>query len=561
MEAKEDIYSLTPEEVEIMRASESDPNIFFAYWFEKPGIEPFQLDRNFTEEAKWQWKFCMALQSMIVAICGIATGKTVACGASAFYHACITPYFKFLNIGHELLQAKFMFDAIMQLVEGTRAEKLIVNAPTSPFPRIFIKYMIDGVIISSELAFMSAGEKSDAKNLLSYRGDWINIEEAGRFQNLSGVVSLLTTRLTGSTPAGRPYMGRLSLISNPIDNPELWTIFEKARTNPSALTIMIDTAQNKNVTPEQLQMQLDNIPEEEQAFYLTGARPEGVGVCFNRNAVDACTNQILTSKLRKGLAAQLPGFVGHHYPALGYWHYEFPWEADHQYIMVGDPGTGAAPMRNAPAIFVIDTTEAPRMNIISAMWWGNGGGKIAPFYDMYLYMLEKYKPIFAGVDSTSNQKSTAEIINMDYIYEAGYSVDKIEGLDFSGARRMMYINSARASLESRVWAWPDEAKGIAAQLKAYDHIEDRLTTSKLAQDLVCCFSMGAFASRWKYPPEPPKPPQDEQHVSSVNNFRNGIGRRVILRNPTARIQTELSRLLEKLLQGQSTKFEVNYGIF
>ena len=535
MDTKETLHSLTPEEKEIMKASESDPNIFFAYWFEKPGVEPFQLDKNFDEEAKWQWKFCMALQSLLVVVAGIATGKTVAAGMSAFYHASITPYFRFINVAHELSQAKYMYDEILKWAQGTRAEKLIVKATASPYPKIIIEYLIDGVKISSELLFMSAGEKSDGKNLLSIRADWINIEEAGRFSNLGGLISLLVTRLTGSTAAGRPYMGRLSAISNPIDNPELWVLFEKARTNPNALTIMIDTVQNKNVTEEQVQMQLDTIPEEEQAFYLTGARPEGAGVTFNRNAVDACANQLLTTKLRRGLAAQIPGYVGHHYPALGYWHYEFPWEADHQYILIGDPGTGAAPLRNAPTIWVVDTTDAPKMNILSALWWGNGGGKIMPFYDMYLYFLEKYKPIFAGVDSTSNQKNTAEIINMEYVVDAGYSIDKIEGLDFSGARRMMYINSGRASLETRVWAWPDEAKGISAQLKAYDHIEDRLTTSKLAQDLVSCFTMSAFVSRWKYPPAPPPPPEgDKPPVGRAGHLRRGQGRRVTLRSPTAR---------------------------
>lgn len=532
---KENLHSLTPEEKQIMKASESDPNIFFAYWFEKPGIAPFQLDHNFEEEAKWQWKFCMALQSFIVAICGIATGKTVGVGMCAFYHASITPFFRFINVGHELVQAKYMYDEITNRAQGTRAMKLITKATTSPNPKIIIQYLIDGVEISSELLFVSAGEKSDGKNLLSIRADWINVEEAGRFSGLAGLISLLVTRLTGSTAAGRPYMGRLSLISNPIDNPELWQIFDKARTNPNALTIMIDTEQNKNVTEEQVQMQLDIIPEEEQAFYLTGKRPEGAGVCFNRLAVDACASQHLTAKLREGLAKGIKGYVGHHYPALGYWHYEFPWEADHQYILIGDPGTGAAPLRNAPSIYVVDTTMAPRMNIIVALWWGNGGGKISPFYDMYLYFLETFKPIFAGVDSTSNQKSTAEIINMDYVYEAGFSVNKIEGLDFSGARRMMYINSARVSLESRVWAWPDTAKGITSQLKSYDHIEDRLTTSKIPQDLVSCFSMAAFASRWKYPPEPPQPPQgDEQPVGRARNFRDGQGRRGALRSPTAR---------------------------
>lgn len=520
--AEPQIYSLTPEEVEIMQASESNPNIFFAYWFEKPGVRPFQLDYGFEGETKWQVQFCMALQSMLVAVCGIATGKTLCAGMSAFYHACITPYFRFMNVGHELLQAKYMYDEIIRFAQDTRAMKLIKKYPASPHPQIVIEYMIGEVKVSSELVFMSAGEKSDAMNIFSWRGDWINIEEAGRFANLGDVVSRLTTRLTGATAAGRPYMGRMSLISNPIDNPELWTIFDKAVNDPEALTFMIDTKDNKSVTDKQLRLQLSNIPAEEQQFYLSGVRPDGRGAYFNRNTVEKCAQESLSVLLREGLASGVPGWVGHYYPALGYWHFEFPWNPDHQYMIIGDPGTGAAPLRNAPSIKVIDTTMAPKLNVIRALWWGNGHGKIYPFITTYLELMKKYRPVFAGIDSTSNQKNFAEVINMEYVVGGGYSVEKITGMDFSGGRRYQYLVSARVSLESGAWAWPDAATGIGTQLKSYDPVEDSSHTSKLAQDLVSTLAMASFASRALYPPTP-EPPDGESDKNKANGRKSHRG--------------------------------------
>jgi hypothetical protein len=127
------------------------------------------------------------------------------------------------------------------------------------------------------------------------------------------------------------------------------------------------------------------------------------------------------------------------------------------------------------------------------------------------------------------------MINQEFIHKAGYSVEKIDGLDFSGMRRMVYINSARTSIETRVWVWPDKAKGITSQLKAYDHIEDRLTTSKLAQDLVCTSAMqllsragNALLNHLSLTPAGGTP------LVGKDNLRNGQGRRGVLRNPGAR---------------------------
>lgn len=517
--AKENIYQLAPHEVEIMRASASDPNIFFEYWCKKPGLDPFQLDYKFEEGAKWQKDFCMAEQSLIVAICGIATGKTLACGMSAFYHGSITPYFKFMNVGHELMQAKFMYDEILAYTEGTRAEQLIWKKPAAPHPKIVIAYKIGDVKVTSTLDFQSAGEASDALQLFSYRGDWINIEEAGRFNNLEEIVSRLTTRLTGASASGRPYMGRLSVISNPIDNPQLWSLFDRAVDDPeNAATFMIDTNQNKNVTDKQLAAQLRNIPEEEQDFYLSGKRPEGRGAFFSRKLVQKCESDLLSEKLREGIVSNEDGWRGVYDSVLGYYDWKFPRRDNHSYIVVGDPGTGKAPLRNAPAIMAFDVTDAPRINTICGMWWGNGMGRITSWIEHLLEFMAFYRPDFVGVDSTASQKNMAEVINMEYVTDQGYSVNQITGMDFSGIRKLQYLVSSRVTFELGALAYPSIATGISSQLKSYDIVEDRSTTSKLAQDLVCCVAMGTFASRALYPPVPPED-DDKQDDKGESQYK------------------------------------------
>ena len=155
----------------------------------------------------------------------------------------------------------------------------------------------------------------------------------------------------------------------------------------------------------------------------------------------------------------------------------------------------------------------------------------------YLEWIERYKPVFAGVDSTSNQKNFAEVMNMEYISGGKYSVEKITGMDFSGARRYQYLVSLRVSLESGAWAWPDLATGIGAQLKAYDPIEDRVLTSKLAQDIVSMLAMAAFVSRALYPPEPnPKDKEDHEEPGFIGKTHRGnsSGRLGVLRTRAGR---------------------------
>jgi hypothetical protein len=523
--SESEIYRLTPNEAELMIASRGDPNAWASYWLQKPGFPAFQFDRDFTDEGKWQVKMVMAGQPLVVAICGIATGKTLGVGIGACFHASVTNGFRFANIGHELDQSKIMYDAILDFTKDTRFEKLIVRKPSAPHPKIEIAYYIGNYKFYSLLEFYSAGEDQSGENVFSKRYDWINIEEAFRFDNLKSLRSKLRTRLTGKTSTGRPLMGRLSLISNPIDNPELWDIFDDAVQHPEhAATFLIDTEQNKNVTEEQIAAQLADIPEEERALYLKGARPEGRGSYYSRATVEKCSSQLLSAILREGLAADKPGFRGVSTGSLGYYDFRFPREDNKIYIITGDPGIGAAPSRNAPTIGVWEVDPATNINTMRALWWGNGGGSIMPFVNHLLELMTVYSPEFVGIDSTSTQKNTSEIMNLEYVQDKGYSVPRITGMDFSGGNKYAFLVSLRVTLEAGKMVWPDVVTGLGAQLKNYDPLMDSAKTSKLPQDLVAMAAMAARASRALYPPAPTEEGgQDIGGSGYIRDYRFSVG--------------------------------------
>src|SRR3970282_1982727 len=68
----------------------------------------------------------------------------------------------------------------------------------------------------STMEFMSMDKQ--ASKIFSWRGDWINLDEAALIDQLDQALMNLSTRLTGKTSRGREFLGRMSLMTNPWDN-------------------------------------------------------------------------------------------------------------------------------------------------------------------------------------------------------------------------------------------------------------------------------------------------------------------------------------------------------
>jgi hypothetical protein len=505
------IARLSDQEVALLMKGKDDPDLLSNYFFRKPGEETgWVLDDNFDPEGAWQKKVHHALQTRIVVIGGFGSGKTRGVGISACMHAMTTKNFAFMNCAPTAYQAVIMYNFILEVALDTRFGDLIWEHPRTPYPTIKLRFYAGNTLINSKLEFMSIDK--NAVQILSWEGDWVNLDEGGNIDTLGETITHLGSRLRGSINK-RPRLGRLSIISNSWDNPEMWSRYDMASVDPeNYLSLTVSSRHNHNITPLQLQMMLKDIPEDEHEQFIEGSRPVGKGLYFNQQRVFACEDVEYGNTIKAAAELSIPGYIWYELRGSGVIHYTTPKLPDHVYMILGDPGTGAAPNRNSPVIFTFDVTGFPMTRAyINAMWWGNGRGSITPFIRQLMQFMKMYNPLLTGVDSTGPQASTAEVINT-YLHSAretgnmkmdwlGSDIDLtdvmnpwIVGYDFSGSKKVSYLVSGKMFIEANLVRWPKQATGIRRQLTNYDPEKDT-KGSALAQDIVATFCMGAFAVR------------------------------------------------------------------
>jgi len=489
-------YILNNDEVETLQRGMEDPDYITGYWLAPETGEPgFFFDYNFTDKGAWQKRMHMSSQSTVVIIGGIGTGKTLGVGMSAVVWCLTTESFRFLNVAQKEWQARLMYDLVLERAEGTPLARLISSAPQRPYPKIIFRFQIGARIYQSMMEFMSVDR--DARGIFSWRGDWINVEEAGLLDNLDEIALNLSTRLSGTTKRGRSYVGRFSFISNPWDTPHLWYLFDLASGDPeNNLSMVLSTRENKNVSDDQITQMLKHIPPDERSRFLDGLRPEGKGNYFAKPHIYSSEDSVADEVIRECIEKEKPGYLLQDMQGCGVISMEQPRLPGRIYFLLGDPGSDNAPSRNAPVLMVWDVTDFPNSPMrLVAFWWGFGFGRITPFIDKLTEYKSKYKPMFSGIDSTGPQKSLAELLNIQFAEDGHISEDQIGGLDFSGPKKMAYLVAARLTLESGLTTWPKCITGMRAQLSNYDPAKDRAGGTKIPQDIVACYAMSCFVVR------------------------------------------------------------------
>ena len=478
MARRKPLYTLTEEDVAIFDKARTDGREFTSFYLREPAEESgWVFDENI--DPAWQLLFHHAKQNSIVVIGGMGSSKTSGVAVSALVWATTTPDFKFLCVAPTSNQANQMYSFLVTTMGGTLfEERFIAREPTGGnTPKIFIDYKLpDGRKVSSIMEFLSAAD--DAVRIKNYEGDMVVLDQAEMMDNLVDTISKLGTRVRGKVKK-RFRLGRLVLIANAEDNPELWYQADLAEEYPDTnLTILVSTYSNKNVSAEQLldfERRLGNDPAAIDQ-HLKGLRPMGAGIEFSASLVKEMLNDVLDSIMLERVEHEDPQFIYRKDDTkkADVVQWEMPPEKDRVYYVCGDPGTGHPPGRNSPVVRVWDVTNYPQAPaVLRAFWWGNGGGKYDAFLSQFKYYIEYYHAMLGAYDATSGQKVLSETSFL--------TLPNVVPIDMGGIKKKSYIMLLKLMMQSHRIQTPAKIKGQNYQYSKY-HLPD----DKLSQDIVSC---------------------------------------------------------------------------
>jgi hypothetical protein len=470
---------------------------------------------------EWQRLLHHAQQANDTIIGGVGSGKTTGAGISAATWAAVLPYFNFMDVAPTSWQASLMFDSVLQFAEaGDYAEKFITRVTRKPYPLIELYN-------KSTLRFMTA--QDDISRLRGWEGDWMHGDEFGFIPSLARTLSIMRTRLRGKTPGRYPRarLGRLSVTTTATDNPDLWDRFDKMWESPAEyLSFTVRTDDNPHLTTRDIALMIEDIPEEIRVVEMDGQRPMGRGEYFPLHVVMSNEDAALNDMVHRAVRDKTRGCVYEESPRLGLMRYQKPHVPWHEYLIVGDPGTGNPPHRNAGCIGVFDITGFPdefesRIELV-AYAWVYGGGRYDNFVTQFKTWWEYYRcGLNTVVESTGPQKGFG-----DYAFTLGLQGPRmpVEEMDLSGQKKGEALQATIQLFQRGLLRIPF-IRSMRTQLTGYT-----LPDKKIPQDIVSMLMcMGRWIKQWRLFGEDPGALPDEYTDEWPED--NEGSRRPIARNP------------------------------
>jgi hypothetical protein len=468
--------NLTQTDLEILRASSQNINVFTEYYFGITLMESQTIAAH-------------AAQPNILEMGGRASGKTFGWMFGYLWWACLVPDFRCLWGSITSDQASIAFyELLPYILENEKFEKFLPRPPLrGPHPRITIK--LPGYP-ESHIVFKTIGREAITKRGFGY--DAIHFDE-GALEYEDKVISTLRPALRGKRVDGSRRLGRLSVSSTPTEAEWVrrwWdrgTDPESPDYNPSRyLCYKVRTRDNVHITEEQIQLMEEEMTEEERNVELNAELPQIGTNMFPISNILQCEarwmNDLIQQKVEgspeDGVLSDEEA-VRHFHRNWGMIRYELPRIREHRHLLAGDAGTGNPPYRGAGSVFVFDISTKPVQLV--AFWWVAGNGKWAPWISAVKYLLRKYEPEFKGIDATGAQTAIVEVeFQREGIPITGFHL---------GKRKSDMLIDLQLFLEKTKGIWPF-IKGLRDQLRRY-----RLPDKNLPQDLVMGLATAAHMMR------------------------------------------------------------------
>jgi hypothetical protein len=425
------------------------------------------------------------------------TGKTTIVAASLAMDCLSIPYFRALNTSVTAKQSELPFEMIQPWLEGNpRLEHLIDDVSLRPYPTIKFKNF-------SELIFRTAGK--DARFIRGMEFDRINYDESG-LDFTGEAMKVLRGRLRGERPDKTKRMNRLDTTTSPTDAPWLRERFERGiKGMPGEdlkhyFSLRVRTYDNTHLTRDTIDL-MEKEYSDDMIDVELGAQFPDYGVSmFPKSHLNACVDPSLYDALYEALHPESGnpkrGYRVEEHPRYGITLFELPYLPGHKYVLAGDPGTDSPPHRNSGVIAMFDVTRRP--NKLAYFHWVDGRGSYTPFLQSFKYAIDKYYPVFRGIDVTGTQKAIDELAFENH----GIHVDGIAfNRDKDGMLNCLINDITEHNLRVPM------IQGLVRQMSSYSRENDK----KMPQDIVMTLAQTSYLARMVDPGEY----EDKQHAQTT----------------------------------------------
>jgi hypothetical protein len=459
----------------------------------------------------WQKDCFHAPQPEQTIIGGFGCGKTAYIAMSLAVLAATIPNFRGYAVAPQMLQAMEVYRYISTACADTPWwNRWVWRNPMKPIPLFEIKNSYVG---TSTIEILSI--EHDPEKVRTLEGDVIFLDQAEKIDDLDGLIRDLGSRLRGAVH-GRSRLGRLCLIANAGDNPQLWYRYDMGELEPNIyLSKNPKSSDNPAISKKDLESLYRRVggTKQDAEQWMNGQRPMGRGEHFPPDMVRACTNVGLDNVMDAWLkqkddeitewetvketinydmspldseAQQYHRLTTHR---VGVYRWEMPPDhrAKRQYIVIADPGQGNPPDRNSACIMAWDITDFPsKPATMRAFNWVFCNGSYWPFLQEY----ERYVKLYHAqgrnaFDSTGTQKGFDELVFATMELHA-------QGMDMAQNGKYLALNSLKFFMGKYLMQFP-YISHLVNQLTNY-----RLPDTKIAQDLVMTMAMSAAYMRRFY---------------------------------------------------------------
>ena len=249
-------------------------------------------------------------------------------------------------------------------------------------------------------------------------------------------------------------------------------------------SLRISTYENRHLTKKTIELMEAEYSDDMIDVELKALFPDYGLSMFPSRHIEVCTDQSLNDAVEAALRPERgkpkPGYRLEEHPRYGITLFEMPVDPYGHYVMAGDPGQDGPPRRNAGVVLVMDIAKTP--NQVVYFHWVDGRGSYNPFLASYKYAMEKYLPIYKGMDTTGTQKAIDELA----FENQGLQID---GINFQRDKEAM-LNSLSSYVTNHQISWP-AIKGLVTQMSTYNRESDK----SIPQDIVMGLGELAFLAR------------------------------------------------------------------